>query len=419
MKTAGVMKRIALAFMVMAMAVAMVACQGAVGKAGADGADGQTGPQGPKGDSGDDAVTPLQAYPNDKGQLDLLINDGPEVALGTPPAAFSALMYFMGGHKPVKVTSDGVPDADAAAFSVEVTDGMVTIKKKTGTPTDTAYDYAATGGDSFMVNAEDDKGFRVDPPVTVTVRRNKAPVVVTPTDPLTVTVGTQDATAVADSKKVCDNFNVDCTTDPSDGFTDDGLADSIAADYAYVKALFSYSVTEGHSAVSVETGSDGNLMVTVNRVPKDKDDAFMRVVNFKLKAVDPGSIVSEGEKTLAVTVDPAPTTVGTLNDGNVLEVKIGTSNAVALDVTSYFENYESDVGENTMLRDNLNYTVTIDGKGDNSEGPNRLDFTESSGTVTLTGVSVGTGIPVVVRATESGQGLSQWAEHKLTVNVVR
>jgi hypothetical protein len=57
MKTAGVTKRIALAFTVVALAVAMVACQGAVGKTGPAGAAGDTGPAGSTGPTGPAGTT--------------------------------------------------------------------------------------------------------------------------------------------------------------------------------------------------------------------------------------------------------------------------------------------------------------------------------------------------------------------------
>ena len=50
MNTAGVIRRIALAFMVLGLAVAMVGCQGAVGAAGDDGSSGAAGQPGQQGD---------------------------------------------------------------------------------------------------------------------------------------------------------------------------------------------------------------------------------------------------------------------------------------------------------------------------------------------------------------------------------
>ena len=49
MEKVSAMKKIALFMMIVGLAVAMVACQGAVGKAGDGGATGPTGPTGPPG----------------------------------------------------------------------------------------------------------------------------------------------------------------------------------------------------------------------------------------------------------------------------------------------------------------------------------------------------------------------------------
>ena len=210
---------------IVSVAVMFVACQGAVGKAGADGADGADGtdgPTGPRGPQGEPGVTPLTA----KGSIPaILVNDpdpGPgEVAgatVGPVPAVHSASDYFIGGGTTVTYSLATAPTiAATSVFTVAVSDGMVTIGKRTPAPQTVPAHY--TTGTQFVLDAMDISTGVVVPSQTISVKRNRRPVKtsdITADATAAIIVGTQAGfpvaiTTMAAKGWICNSLDTVCT----------------------------------------------------------------------------------------------------------------------------------------------------------------------------------------------------------------
>jgi hypothetical protein len=128
------MKKVALFMMIVGLAVAMVACQGAVGPTGDDGATGPRGPQGPQGDSG--ATGPVGPSPiaakTGAGTV-LLVDDVTKaddtVSVGGAET-FDVSSEFSGGDSSVTYKA-AMSATDAAAtpapYTISLTGSMLTV----------------------------------------------------------------------------------------------------------------------------------------------------------------------------------------------------------------------------------------------------------------------------------------------------
>ena len=130
MEKVSAMKKIALFMMIVGLAVALVACQGAVGPAGKDGVTGPQGPLGPPGQLGPEGPTPLVAKTG-LGPV-LLVNDIKKadgtVTVGGPKT-FDIASEFSGGvgvtYKAVKSTGDA--DLTPSEYEISLTGSMLTV----------------------------------------------------------------------------------------------------------------------------------------------------------------------------------------------------------------------------------------------------------------------------------------------------
>ena len=440
--------------MTMALAVAMVACQGAVGQTGDDGArgpkgdTGDTGPQGPQGDPGDSGVSPLDVYGEIKS---ILVNDGTPAAgetlilWGSAGTVDAADAYFIGGYEPVKyvlvapvvdendATAENVTDSYAveddngigtSVFKVSISDGVISYEARDGEADVAETQY--TRGTTFHVRATDNiKATEITP--VISVLRNRAPRAGTGAF-AEVFVGTQDGFAFpddvdTDSEKAeyrgdpCNNIMNHCVTitHSTDG-SGTQFHDEDSGDLTYMV------VSDDPTMVSASI--DGTkIQVTGLMKTGDIDEpavADRDPAEVKVSATDRGglSTAASAVRTLMVNVDPAPEPVGQLNNGEVLALETGTGNKnfEIINVSSYFED-ESRDGVT------LSFTVTVDGKGDDTEKPDIVDFSPTTGltatadALTITAVATGNAT-VVVKATESGtNNLGQSATQELRVRV--
>jgi hypothetical protein len=137
MEKVSAMKKVALFLMIVGLAVALVACQGAVGPTGDDGA---TGPQGPQGEPGEPGATgptgPVGPSPiaakTGAGTV-LLINDvtnaDESITVGGPET-FDVSSEFSGGDSSVTYKAAmSVTDAAAtpAPYTISLTGSMLTV----------------------------------------------------------------------------------------------------------------------------------------------------------------------------------------------------------------------------------------------------------------------------------------------------
>ena len=361
MEKVNAMKKIALFMMIVGLAVALVACQGAVGPKGPAGPTGPSGPSGPSGtipiaDQPVDAFVALAPVKlAELGLSPILINDGPPVAgtttgqLGTVPTGLSVADYFRGGYLPIVYSRATVPTAVPAtdAFTVAIAaDGAITITAKKDTVDDTkllantltAREALYTDGTTFAIVATDETGKAltigldansdgtIDPGDSpyVAVKMNRAPR--KGQDAIAaITVGTQPGFAVkatpAQKKDMCYQFNIHCPVDGNDmpqniipgsmdastNFYDEDFAyltfdaDPAPADAAYVDAEVTAKANAGGT-------KDYRLRITglagggTAAAPKRK----AAVVN--LTATDLGGLTTPLAQTMAivVNVDPMP-----------------------------------------------------------------------------------------------------------------
>lgn len=245
-----------------------------------------------------------------------------------------------------------------------------------------------------------------------------------------VNVGTQNdfnypASADTDAKRAeyaeenpCMNFRVECveiTVSSTRTDTEHFLDEESTG--------LSFATTDEDPMMATSSVSGKTVMVTgLSKTTLADSTATPAVVAVPavvvINATDKGNMTTPEAQAqnLSVNVDPAPQAIGALNDGQVLMIKTGTANTVTLNVISYFSD-ESIEGVT------LTYSVTIDGKDDNSERPNILDvdaFSNTTGTFVFTGMNPGNA-KVVVKVTETDGGgataIGQFATQELTVRV--
>ena len=450
MRISRVAQRLAMLIAVVALGVAVTACQGAVGPKGTDGKDGTQGPQGPKGDPGspgspgspgDPGVSPLVVH---GGLMNILVNDGTPAAgdtfipWGSGGTVDVSTEYFTGGYDPVTYalavpveTDDGTEPADVEAayntmaggvgtsrFKVSVTDGALSYEARDAELAVAETDY--TVGTTFHVKATDAIAATVSTPL-LRVLRNRAPRAPDSPQPFTTAVvGTQDGynypdTVTTDAQKAeyrkdpCNNIMntcVDIVATASGQFFDeepDGLMFMVSSEDP---TMVSASVSKKKIMV---TGLMKTEAIAGTPVPAE----------VKVSATDRGGLTtpSSAVVTLSVNVDPAPTAVGRLNDGAVLTLKpVAPGNTASIDLSSYFD-------DESLSGTVLEYSVTVDGKADDSEKPDIVDINGNAGVLTdsnltITAVNRGRAMIVVkVTETDATPDLGQYAMQTLTVVV--
>ena len=447
MKVTIAAKRVVILLMTMALAVAMVACQGAVGQTGDKGPKGDKGDKGdpgtsgPPGEPGTDGINALATLPDPPV---VLINDGMEGAsavVGALPTGLSASSYFRGGRMPltfkaervdneipVNATNDddaGTEKSKSFDLTVDEMTGAITIEERAtpvaattpAAPDDTVYNV----GDWFEITATDDDGFEAD--VIVKVLRNRAPTKTTSGSIVTaattaVVVGTQDGIEL-------DTDNKEQTSDDACDVTDKDRLNVLCFTKAEVEAAFNvdmdtdviYMVRSKNPAyASASITSDGKLVITGHKPLLD--DAVAQDIKLFLKAVDSKDLASE-EHEILVNVDPMPV-LGSLPSS--LSVKatgeategvirgISTGFVTSMDQANAAESVTVQLvvpsGENegngAATVSNAYFSASIDSDGLNITGNNQ----------TLTGSQ-----PLVILVEETGSDPIQWVKHTVMVSV--
>ena len=388
MKTAGVIKRIALAFMVMALAVAVVACQGAVGPAGPDGPDGPEGPQGPQGEPGGIG----QTGPEGTGAFELkssavhtvLFNvkeEAGKLSLEGGATTVDVSEFFRGGAAVTyKISPEKLDD-----FTLAISGSTLTItptKSGTGLPdpgdnepfsmtVKGTADAPATARTQLIdVKATDGDG--VEREKVVHVQYNRAPRLSTNatfppggTGFATISIGSQqdvimDVTSDTDDTLTATPREWGGTTDPLvtcktyhecdimldvGNYYDDDDDEVVAS--VNVEGTRTYNAVSSDGAVSV-TSIKGGLRLTVNSIPAKNESVTID----EITATDSNGHTFKDARTITVMVDPRPTVPSVQYS---LEAERGvttTDGSFIPDLGDFFENKDGD-GEVEALTYNL------------------------------------------------------------------
>ena len=349
-------KKIALFLMIVGLAVAMVACQGAVGKAGTDGTVGPQGPQGPPGDPGDPGdlgtgafrawQTPVLVFINDSKNADDMIAPG-----GMKTVDLSE--YHRGGLGPFsyKVT-EATADTEQLILKETLSDDgdMLTVKLTVTAAVPEEVDEQYEPAD-FVITVTDAGGSEV--PLPVIASRNRTPTRDdASTAPVAIKVGmsgestTDKDDAIVDgyttptnTKVACKTFdNCTYTMDAND-FNDDDYG-PVADNTLDTLSALSYSATSrdtGKASVSVD---GGKLVVMGHAATRKRDAAGVCMpsaadddapVYIGVTATDRGDLPSDKvEQFLSVTVDEPPVSTRTLAS-TVSELPLGVNGVAVVD----------------------------------------------------------------------------------------
>ena len=326
MEKVSAMKKVALFLMIVGLAVALVACQGAVG------------PQGPKGDPGDPGTAGTAGTPGTPGVSALIATAGNATVLvsdklvdrapvfGDKPADFDVSGHFQGGTGDLAFTDSG---------EVEFTGGMVTTNGN-GEPNEDTDSYytvmvskagiaslavrsagvtpAVTEGlvlVAFIVTATDESGRTADK--TIVVQRNLSPAVV-PQGALMVDdlaadegVGTQ---AVENPIVVTANVNAAQVTAEKalrpmlNQYRLTMVEGTHFTDAEFAKLTF----TAKSSAPAVASATVDKQVIVITGLQgtdADADTATPAAPTITVTAIDAGSLES-GQLTFSVAVRAAP-----------------------------------------------------------------------------------------------------------------
>ena len=421
MEKVNAMKKIALFMMIVGLAVAMVACQGAVGKPGDKGDKGDKGDSGDSGTSGSDGISAFAVNAN--AVEPILVNDGElgtgAAIIGTLPGPFSASKYFLGGYPMIKyklaeAASGAI--ADTSVFEVDVAaDGTVTIKarKENATPLENGngiLEHYGTGT-AFEISATDNSG---DTMITVglSVKRNRAPRLTATTLFASLTVGTQDVFVDPDTTSdVCTKRNTECVTVNPENATSPGtLITTHFADEDVTELVF--AATSPKADVASAVMDSGKLVVTGLK-GKANDDGTLasETVTIEVTATDKGDLPSSPAKGLSVTVNPAPMLHPDRNLASELTRERDSSGNV---------NVLGGLGTFFDDDDDLEVTVSIVSDPDSVvTGPAASPF-DDSGQTGLTFAAQNAGVVTIkLRATETRgmPDLGQYVEHTIAVTV--
>ena len=353
MEKVNAMKKIALFMMIVGLAVAMVACQGAVGPAGNDGTTGPQGPLGPPGQLGPEGPTPLVAKTG-LGPV-LLVNDIKKadgtVAVGGPKT-FDIASEFSGGvgvtYKAVKSTGDA--DETTSQYEISLTGSVLTVTLTSAAMgkshvepvlgTQVPPELALGGAFDIVLSATSDG-------VTVTrslyVVRNQAPRTVVP--------GVADIVRIENVRLGSQDAPRDTTFPHKDWLEDDPAADTNTwpaeqaseNDYIQCSMLNVCTITvmmgaDGAANVSFQdegaltyTATADKANVTVASAPDGKS-IILTGVTTTVTAAGANTFATEG-----VTVTVTATDGGRLSSTNYLKVIVDDRPSIVTDLPTSFD----------------------------------------------------------------------------------
>jgi hypothetical protein len=337
--------------MIVGLAVAMVACQGAVGKAG------EKGEKGEKGDKGDPGTTGTPGTPGTPGINALVATGGTATipvnndadnadSVGDTPADWDVSEYFTGGAGELTYKDGGEVNADltedgdsyyevtvspAGIASLSVRDISETgAGIQPGDPDDTE----AALFVRFVVTATDENG--IEASKTVVVQRNIAPAVVTGTQiEVTGGVGTQDAANPSEMETVTmvrpnlNEFVVEVDIVASDA-TDADAAHFTDADPDSVMIT-----AESSDSSVASVAVDGHKVIVTGHKGTDTDATTETPgpVTITVKATDARSMTSEG-KTFTVAVVAAPKAKSSIG---AQTYNVGTETSLVNNIGEFFD----------------------------------------------------------------------------------
>ena len=411
MTMVSVMKKVTLFMMVLALAVSLAACQGAVGPAGPKGDTGATGPkgdtgdtgttgpEGPQGPQGEPGFTALQT----KGTAPYVIindvdDDDADELKNNPGEVdpINLMDYFRGGKEPLMYgtpTRVGTAPTGSPLDAMRVGDGPM---YKFSVP-----ENQADGVDlnTWTVRVTDADDSTID--ITIKARRNDAPTGAEAA--VEATVGTQMPAEAPDMTPACpgakDSMTNECTS-PAVEFTDDD--DEEKLDFEAMSADESKVRVIGAKA---ETGNVLNAVVTVRGIAStwvadndpdtDGNQPGHMPVKVTVTATDRGD--ETAMRTLNVTVNGAPT-ASTIPNATIS----GTATThVITSLVPFFDDPE-------------NATLTFAAESDN-DGVATVDVSTNQLTVTKNGPA-GSAV-ITVTATEPSGAPQQTVKTTFTVSV--
>ena len=339
--------------MAMALAVALVACSGAAGT---------TGPAGPKGDTGEpgrDAPTPDPTDPSAPQPGDspvatimrthtLRFNDAADGAYDPKPKMVDVNKFFHPGTGLEYMVED-LSAAEAKLLDAQASeDGMLTVMFKK----------ADAGYGNHMFNVKATAANETSDTSTITVRRNRSPMIKSTGTRDGTTIGEPDATAiwVTEKEMSVPVHNVNATGDaptPHIPIVIGALkAPGADSEHAQMPYFFLDDVGNKLSLVSdLSVGDtktlmvvDGEMKVTLTGLKSTHKvsttvDHHMPV-NLMVSAIDDGGLVSDNEEhVLTIHIDTAPTTKGRIG---TKVITLGTTDLDRVGVPGVAEYFEDD-----------------------------------------------------------------------------
>ena len=292
MEKVSAMKKVALFLMIVGLAVAMVACQGAVGPQGPKGDDGTAGTAGTDGTDGQPGPSALYKT-FDPVAYAVYLNNGEDADSAGDPVEVDLNELFNGGIGEITigaVTPTVVATADQI-FTDDEEDGVVTFSVRLDDDDDPAVTNQQYIVNDYTVQITDAVG--PDLTLTLSVRRNQPPGDINLTG---FSLGTDDAelmTARTVTNVSCDtNHECTLTVPGEDPNTDTGDELSYAADFD--SEAFEVVSIDGAMILfrGLSTTSDGDTTTA--------DDS----VEVTITITDAGGL--ENEATVDVSVDEAP-----------------------------------------------------------------------------------------------------------------
>ena len=269
MEKVSAMKKVALFLMIVGLAVALVACQGAVGPKGDKGDDGVTGTDGTDGTAGEPGKSPLYATAGNAPIL-VYINDGEEADAPGDAETVTLSKHFSGGIGDVTVgdavVDSGIVEANRI-FTVDTEDGEVTFAIRMDTeedPPEPAADNQRLA-QNYTVKITDSAGPSLT--LTITVRRNQPPATFTVT---AFTLGT-DETELEDARTgggiSCDSQNM-CTLTVTTGTDpDSSLGDELSYTAMTDSDKLEVVSEDGNEIVFRGLATTDNGMMTIPTIP--------------------------------------------------------------------------------------------------------------------------------------------------------
>ena len=385
-RVARPMKFAAFISIIISVAVMLAACQGAVGPKGDDGADGADGTSGRHG------ITPLQL----KGSVPFVVisdvedgDDDDDLADVGAAVTRNLQTYFRGG---VGTPTLSDPASDLAAndteddevFDATLEGTVLTITPKEDQPT------AGYVVETFTVTISDDENNEID--LVIPARRNQPP---QDAEGGEGTVGTAPPDMEPLTPPMCTATEGDNECYILVTFTDADAPDAATAVLTGEKLSFTAESDDTTKVKVVRVDEvDGEVLqarLIVNGLESttDEDDEGTLVlmpVTVTVTATDEGGETATGE--VAVTVDQAPTTDGTLPNRTFKQSE-GPGQEAAASVVDFFEDPDS--------------TTALMYKADTDDHKIATAVITDDGTMlTISPITLGGPVTVTVTATEGG-----------------